>query len=590
MLKLIQRIFTVLGSDYRLHHYPKDILSAKDAIQLPLQTFKQWTVELPWTGWMPGKGPEFEAWKIPLATHTAEGSSIDFTTEFDHYEDTFALHRFGWMLHWLSLRPSEKQLRIAERIILKWIQDVPPDPKSPAWETYSVSERVANWLIYFCATTPEDSIPDDTLETINISLNTHLEYIINHLEYHWAACNNHIINNARALYIGGHLLNHPEVVDFSKLLLRKHISELIDPSGILLEGSTHYQLLVTRSIREICWFAHKIGDTDLPEALTNVLPYMNSCINDLGGDNSGDAFRHFPKVGDLSPDYPIEWFLRRSAEETEHKTAWSGLWDSEALSMHDIPAESCCGNGNGQKMWRWVTKDNSPFKIFIHTNRSGRTYPPCHGHMDYGSFMLYARNSPILADRGRYRYGHDPEGQWGVSAEFHNTSTINGLPVLPSSRGIFAGYNFLHNEKGLFEEREGPPKTLVWKTHAVKRIHKSFEWQRCIRWLPEGIDCSEILVNPEHCFVHMESFLHLSRFCRIKEREINPPDIRCLHIRTDTANYILSIGEDAQLEIFRGEGPGFDFWEYGKKQAATTLRLSNGLAGDIRFKWSIRTG
>ena len=58
------------------------------------------------------------------------------------------------------------------------------------------------------------------------------------------------------------LLNVKFAEKIAILIIKNETDRLLD-NGVLNEGSTHYQLLVTKNYLEIIWVAHKTKDKDL---------------------------------------------------------------------------------------------------------------------------------------------------------------------------------------------------------------------------------------------------------------------------------------------------------------------------------------
>ena len=106
------------------------------------------------------------------------------------------------------------------------------------------------------------SVLKKELRIIEKSLIEHLFYISYHLEFFSGRAQNHILNNARALYLGGQLMGLPEVAQVGRILFKSQTDKLIGLDGFLLEGSSHYQLLLTRTYTEIWWCARVTEDLE----------------------------------------------------------------------------------------------------------------------------------------------------------------------------------------------------------------------------------------------------------------------------------------------------------------------------------------
>lgn len=592
-LKVREKLHAIMGSDGRLFHYPDKIRGEVKKISILSCPNKDWLEHIPSTGWLTGGGPEIEFWPIPLATYSLNFKNLDWLRNEMDKEDAFALHRFVWLLRWLSHRPAREHLEASDAIMLDWICHVRPHTNPNAWETYSASERVVNWLLYLCATKEHRIREAKATQNIGASLLEHLNHISRHLEYYGRSCHNHILNNARALYIGGRILRLPQFAVLARQLFRRHLPELVDEEGVLLESSSHYQLLLTRTMSEVLWVAGVSGDTDFTNYLDDVVASMISCCCYIGSPCGDDISNDFPRVGDISPDCPVSWFYPdyQCSNKTE---SWWGLWNSRATSLGIAKPNPDSTRSRSFKGWKWVKSANGSLKVLIHLPKYSNVYPAAHGHLDFGSFLLYDRKGPVLVDRGRISYNSDSMGEYGLSARAHNTTIVNGLPLVPDCRGLFLSYKkcFVDGIRVTFKDM-GAERKVSWQTDVLNRSGKSLKWTRDILLSCEGMNIEETLSNASRASLTVESYLHWAPGweMHLEPNGSNPES--CFLIIKDGRNYRLRIecsGAKCNVDWFKGKAGsplGWHFPDYGTQVPALTLQLVLQCSGDYKLKFVV---
>ena len=576
-MKIRDRLPSVHSLAGCLHHYPEEICQDVERISIPPSPNEDWIAHLPDTGWSPGNGCAIKNWPIPLATYSSGLKDIDWFKKDADEENSFALHRFTWLLRLLSQAPSQSDLTKADRIIMDWIEKVDPARHSLAWTTYSVSERVVNWLLFLCATKQHRDIDAQSAGIIGASLIEHLRHIMMHLEYYGKAYNNHILNDARALYIGGRFLHLPQVAHLGKILFQQCLPRLVDEEGSLLEGSSHYQLLLTRTLVEILWAAKVSGDSDFSRWAENVASEMCACCLYLGGLSPSDNFVDtFPRIGDLSPDYPVSWFYP-DPECCCELESWQRLWDTATVSSL-LKAKGGRKKLNG-KQWKRVAIPLSPLKVLVHTPQQPGLYPSAHGHLDFGGFLLDDASGPVLVDRGRISYNADDHGTYGFSARAHNTTLINGFSILPDCRGIYSGYNEYVSHGTKIDVHDcGLKKIISWQTNALERLGKDITWQRELVIKPDCMESMEVISNPRGVAIKSESYLHWAPgWTILNSGENNTGDFL---IGKNGRVYNLKIEmmpkESGTIELFEGtpgSATGWQIPDYGVRIPALTMGL-----------------
>ncbi|HSP16233.1 MAG TPA: heparinase II/III family protein [Thermoanaerobaculia bacterium] len=356
-----------------------------------------------------------ETFDLELASqslHAASLAALPWKEHFDDLEDEAALQRFAWLLPWLLERHSngtkrDGVLRLVRAAQMDWIRLHPNPDATEAWQPYTVSERLMNWIIALLALGA--SLADATA-----SARAQASYLLEHLEYFGdGSTGNHLSNNGRALYAAGLALADGDLMAAGRSILLAEPKRLFEHRAFLREDSSHYQFLVTRNYAEVLWLARAAGDRDM---VTELEPL----VRDLA-----DACRFFmvrsargwtiPTIGDLSPDCSPSWLIEPSG--------WRRLfaWDYGEPSV-------------GTRLEReWVRLDRGRWTVFAHVNRNGAPFQPGHGHNDTGGIVAFLDGEPLLLDTGRRHYMDDAVGRFGRSSAAHSTLLVDRRDAAPES-------------------------------------------------------------------------------------------------------------------------------------------------------------
>lgn len=358
-----------------------------------------------------------EAVEIKLASTVFKVEDvIDWGHGFDDAEDTFALNRFGWLLVLLLQAPSKGRADSALRWILQWIETMGQEQSHPCWESYSVSERLSNWPFILSIANALTEIPDDAFDVIEASLLSQMNFLADNLEYHGEFTNNHILNNARGLYIGGTVLEQEEHVALAKSIFQNWTKQLFFPDGMLKEQSSHYQYLMCQRYEQILHIAKNADDRNFEAFLEAWLLRIDSARR-FFSIRSKDRREQIPYLGDISPDFPPSFLLGGEDGGWSSLKQWLG-WN--APFAH--PPNS--HRSFEEKMGGFVRYDCGDIAIFWHAQTDRL---PCntHAHYDFGSFILFYKGQPIFGDPGRVSY--TDQGSFGKGATAHTSVTIDEL-------------------------------------------------------------------------------------------------------------------------------------------------------------------
>jgi hypothetical protein len=355
--------------------------------------------------------------------------NIDFSQDFEDSEVNESLHRFFWLKH-LSLNEkwALEQIELWHQFYRSDFHDF-SKKKNARWESYTLSERLINIINFL----NRIQIPPSRFTQVSIYFQ--FQYLHFHLEIHNPYTGNHIINNARAIFYGGHFFKSEKSILFSETIINHYLKQLLGEDFLLNEGSVHYSFLFFSWLQEIEAFV--IND-DLKNEIRKILSKMKISLENLLVTDSC-----FPLIGDISPDISPRELLRQIG-----------------LSSNPISKES----GDIKRF------DSSDFSIFYRTKNLCQISRVGHFHQDLLHIVLYFKQIPIFIDCGRKCYhtvpiDHDPVRAWG-----HNSVIIKNREVLP-----YPFLKFPHQySTGVFKAHTREDGLLFQTNHFDRQASKNF--------------------------------------------------------------------------------------------------------------------
>ena len=357
-------------------------------------------------------------------------------------EDEMSIHRFNWALTAISKNDvSEKDSLWIKAQIENWQSLFSKEASnnkiintSLKWSSYTIGERISNIILfhYYTKSKPPINLQND--------LFNHVDILSRRLEYFKSKTGNHIINNARALYLFGISFKNETIINFAKEIFRNEIKKLISKEGFLREGSSHYQFIFTRWIIEIYIFSNIGKDRNFQSELKSLLKKLMSCCNFFYVTNKNE--RTIPLFGDISPDFIPNWIINLDQfliEERKDKIkiknsspSWVNLEKRNKTNTggDNFTSELQYFNKKGSFEYKesgWYRYNNKRVSLFIRQDKMGFPEHVGHHHHDFGHFVLYIDNKEIFIDSGRENY----LSKKGVFSNYHNTIEIDSFGALP---------------------------------------------------------------------------------------------------------------------------------------------------------------
>jgi hypothetical protein len=350
--------------------------------------------------------PVFETGKT-FSRQEPVSAAYDISADPENY-----LAQYRWS-HLLDGLLTQKSGWVLPEDVMQFISA--PLPKSDAaWETYSTCERMAN-LLAWMACVPVDKRTTVYSDSFISFLDDSLKWVSKHLEFYKKKTGNHLLNNARALIMGGTVLNKPEAIETGIAILRRMLPVLIQPNGSLRERSSHYQLIVLTWLLDAYSYlkiSQRYSDYELEFLVSIITPMCDTAS--LFCDAEGYLQTC---IGDISPDLsPLKTTQRLLTCYPE----WWPVKKTGALKML-----------SRDDWWIQQTQNN---KIILNSPE-GR-YPkrfPSHAHNDISSFVWLHKDREIFIDSGRARYTKDSISSRQKSARGHSLPLVNGFSPLCES-------------------------------------------------------------------------------------------------------------------------------------------------------------
>jgi uncharacterized heparinase superfamily protein len=312
----------------------------------------------------------------------------------------YNLHYFDYLLD--ESRPLKYRLYL----IHDWIRQNPPGTED-AWEPYTVSLRIVNW-IKFCIKHPQSK---QAAHEILASLYEQTLWLEKNIEYHILA--NHYLKNGIALFFAGYFFQGN---DAQRWLLK----------GLrIIEPQLEEQFLADGGHYERSPMYHSIAVLDL-------LDIMNLALCNHSQDTAFIDLLRFKVTQALDflcgiclPDGAIPLFNDAALNVAPELNAiLSYAQRVFGYTRTDFPE----GFGVLQypQSGYYVARKNNDCLI-IDCGEIGPSYQPGHAHCDTLSYELVVDGARVVVDAGVYDYAHGWHRDYCRSTRAHNTVMVDDL-------------------------------------------------------------------------------------------------------------------------------------------------------------------
>ena len=407
-----------------------------------------------------GSPPEFRSWPattfaepskpltlaLPGATVTlrpGEGATL-FDTDFPDLETRLAVHRFAW----LPLTSAEPGWVVA--LWREWARRFSTPGPGWEWHAYTAAERVINLLDF--ARRHGMPGPVELLAAHGPAIAARLEYGGEHYT------GNHLANDGRGLYLLGLELGWPACADLGRTILLAEAERIFLPTGMLREGSSHYQLLLARNYLS-AWLAARRHRRIEAATLAGIARRALGAAQRLalpGG---------LPLVGDISPDCPPA-HLACLLPGGDLRAGWGGLLEDDerqaVAQLRDGALPEAGADG-------WLKGEFGEWAGLWYAAPQGWAFMPGHGHQDLGACELHWRGLPMFIDPGRGGYGESGPAALYRSASVHSTLQLDGADPSPPNKPYY--------DDAFRARAGGKPPALDLLADGVRLTHHGFRRQ-----------------------------------------------------------------------------------------------------------------
>lgn len=478
----------------------------------------------------------------------------------------YNLHYFDY------LHDSQRSSENKRLLVTDWIRHNPLGTED-AWEPYTVSLRVVNWIKFFLSSdaprsrmeagkTSPDHIPGQVfrLEWME-SLYRQALWLEQNIEYHLLA--NHYLKNGVALFFAGIYFEGADAdrwIQKGQQILQEELDEQFLPDGGHFERSPMYHsiclvdyldvLNLARNSRAV--ISHDVTDT-FTSKVTAALDFLSG-IRMPDGDTplfNDSAFGIAP-----TPDQIFDYADRIIGYKASSSTA--------DMTLHAFPATGyyVCRQGNDM--------------LIIDCGPIGPDYQPGHAHSDTLSYELAIDGRRVIVDSGVYDYEPSLERAYARSTRAHNTVMVDGeeqsevwgvFRVARRAKPLRAHIAATGHESALFEGGHDGYRRLSGKPIHTRRIACDGRGSWIVTDKVEG--------QGTH---RMESFVHIHPDFTIAKSETG-----CFRIERD-GEVVATIEAMSACRVEIEQGCYFS--EFGLRQENLVIAFS--CSGEIPLQLSYR--
>jgi uncharacterized heparinase superfamily protein len=469
----------------------------------------------------------------------------------------YNLHYFDY------LHDPERSLKNKCRLIADWIQHNPPGTED-AWEPYTASLRIVNWIKFFLLQHVTDSDPGgDQWPKIEWqeSLYQQVSWLEHNIEYHILA--NHYLKNGVALFCAGLYfdgVNADRWLQKGLQILRDELKEQFLADGGHFERSPMYHSICVVDYLDVLNLAQESQAAIAGDLVDEFRVKVVAALDFLNGicTPDGDIPLFNDSAFDIAPT-PHQIF-----DYAERVIGYKPPSQSRELMVNTFPSS---GYYVCRKADDMIIIDDGPI---------GPDYQPGHAHCDTLSYELTIDGRRVIVDSGVFDYEPSQERAYTRSTRAHNTVMVDGAEqseiwgvfrVARRARPMKAHINKAGDDSVLFQGAHDGYRRLKGKP-----IHK-----RQIAY--DGYRNWVITDELGGAGIHrMESFIHIHPDCALVESGSNSFRVECCGEAIATIQAL----SDCQATITEG----YYFPEFGLSQRNLVLAFS--CHGEVPLQLSYR--
>jgi len=370
------------------------------------------------------------------------------------------------------------QDNITDQVKQDWLNDIGEWLKDGRLrlEPYPVSLRVMNSIRYFAINNIQNGgLLNQTYAQLN--------YLADNLEFH--IMGNHLLENAFALFMGGHVFQKVDWQKKAKDILYRELNEQVLNDGGHFELSPMYHQIILFRVLELTDWYSKFQDPD-----TAFLNFIKEKAKRMLGWLQIITFKNgdIPHYNDSTIDIAFtSQVLFAFAQQ---------LCFTEPIV---IPLRE-----SGYRKF-----SNEIYECVLDAGSIAATYQSGHTHADTFSFILYYHHSPFIVDVGTSTYEKGDRRNYERSTKAHNTVEIaneNQFEVWGGFRvGRRASVNIINETDSSITASHDGYKNLFNAIH-----------ERSFYLRPESVRIIDVIHNSKT--VSAKSYLHFHPDCKVEEK------------------------------------------------------------------------
>jgi len=337
-------------------------------------------------------------------------NKVDWTPNDKTFLWQYNLHYFDYAYELgveFSAYRDEKKYLIFKKLVMDWCENNPIRSNS-GWDPYPTSLRIVNWIkaYHFFSELIEKDLSFKTLLLKSIYLQS--TFLADNIEYHLR--NNHIIENARALFLSGCFFNDRKSRRWQKKGLRilwQEFRHQVHDDGGQFEFSPMYHAAVMLNYIDVVL----------------VLQGLNQPVPDWAEMMLGKMIRYLELM--QLPDGEIA-YLNDAAQGMTPPTP--NLMRALKLIGYDLESPDRSKLiALPQSGYFILQSANGQNKCIFDCGKLGPDYQPGHGHCDTLSFVWSHEGQRVIVDSGVDDYYRPDEWRaYYRSNRAHNTIEIDG--------------------------------------------------------------------------------------------------------------------------------------------------------------------
>jgi uncharacterized heparinase superfamily protein len=429
----------------------------------------------------------------------------------------YNLHYFDYLQH------PQRSVEHKAHLISHWIEHNPQGTVD-AWEPYTVSLRIVNWVKYFLLlfeASPKSSTGDEIRENEELhaevkpewfkSLYTQALWLERNIEYHILA--NHYLKNGIALFFAGAYFQGVDADRWLKKgvqILREELDEqFLDDGGHFERSPMYHSICVMDYLDMLNLARHSKGilssedQRTFAQRMTRSLDFLSDmCLPDKKIALFNDSAFGIA----LSPEHIFDYAKEVIGYEPPVRPS--------SLSIHSYAP-------SGYYVCR-----KAEDKIIIDCGPIGPDYQPGHAHCDTLSYELAIAGRKVVVDSGVFDYEPSQERAYARSTRAHNTVMVDGeeqseiwgvFRVARRARPLYAHIQANAHEVVLFEgAHDGYMRLSGRPIHRRRISYDDGKTSWIITDVLEGTGSHR-----------MESFVHIHPDCALVESGSNSFRIEC---------------------------------------------------------------